>query len=66
MLGSGDMQSLADLGTAFCVIREIKAVPFGRDTLWMLLVATLAPIAPLVFTMIPLEELLNRLIGAVF
>jgi hypothetical protein len=66
LLGSGDIQSLADLGNAFTVIREMKALPFGRDTFVQLTVATLIPFVPLLFTMIPLEELLDRIIGAVF
>ena len=64
MLGTGDIQSLADLGNAFAVIKEMKAVPFSRDMFVQLLWATLVPFVPLVFTMIPLEELLDRLIGA--
>ncbi len=66
MLGSGDIQSLADLGNAFGVIREMKALPFGRDTFVQLTVATVVPFVPLLFTMFPLEEILNRVIGAVF
>lgn len=66
MLGTGDIQSLADLGNAFSVIREIKAVPFTRDTFLQLAWAILLPFSPLVLTMIPLEELLDRIVGAVF
>lgn len=66
LLGTGDIQSLADLANAFCIIKEIKPVPFSRDTFTQLIGATLLPFAPLVFTMIPLEELLDRLVGAVF
>jgi hypothetical protein len=66
LLGSGDIQSLADLGNSFLVIKEMKAVPFGRDTFLELVWATLAPIAPLVLTLIPLDQLLDRIIGAVF
>lgn len=66
MLGAADIQSLADLGNAFGVIREMKAVPFGRDTFVQLTMATVVPFAPLLLTMFPLEEMLNRIIGAVF
>jgi len=66
LLGSGDIQSLADLGNAFTVIREMKALPFGRDTFVQLVSATLIPFVPLLFTMFPLEEMLDRIIGAVF
>jgi hypothetical protein len=65
LIGSGDIQSLADLGNSFQVIREIKPFPFSRDTVVQLVVITLLPVAPLVLTMIPLEELLNKLIGAI-
>ena len=64
LLGTGDIQSLADLGNSFAVIKEINAVPFSRDMFLQLIWATLVPFAPLVFTMIPLEDLLDRLIGA--
>jgi hypothetical protein len=66
LLGAADIQSLADIGNAFDVIREIKAFPFGRDTFVRLLAAILVPFVPLLFTLMPLEALLDRLIGAVF
>ncbi|MFA5204746.1 MAG: hypothetical protein WC708_10130 [Lentisphaeria bacterium] len=66
LLGSGDLQSLADLGNSFQVIREIKPFPFGKDTVIQLVVLTLIPVLPLVLTMIPLEELTTKLVGAVF
>ncbi|HWS02702.1 MAG TPA: hypothetical protein VN448_04820, partial [Gammaproteobacteria bacterium] len=66
LLGAADIQSLADIGNAFNVIKEIKALPFGRDTFVQLLAAVLIPFAPLLLTMMPLEALLDRLIGAVF
>ena len=65
LLGAADIQSLADLGNAFTVVKEIKAMPFGRDAFLELVCATCPPTAPLVLTMIPLEELLDRIIGAV-
>ena len=64
LLGTGDIQSLADLGNSFAVIKEMNAVPFSRDMFLQLIWATLVPFVPLVFTMIPLEELLDRIIGA--
>ena len=66
LLGSGDIQSLADLGNSFQVIRDIRPFPFGRDTVIQLVVFTLIPVLPLVLTMIPLEELIRKLLGAVF
>jgi hypothetical protein len=66
LIGSGDIQSLADLGNSFQVIRDIQPFPFGKDTVILLVVVILIPVVPLVFTMIPLEELIMKLLGAVF
>lgn len=66
LVGSGDIQSLADLGNSFQVIRDIQPFVFGRDTVIQLAVFTLLPGLPLVLTMIPLEELIKKLLGAVF
>ena len=64
--GSADIQSLADLGNSFEVIRTMRIVPFSKETVFQLGVATLAPLLPLLLTMISFEELLKRLLGAVF
>ena len=66
LLGSGDIQSLADLGNSFQVIRDIRPLPFGRDTVLQVIFFTLMPVMPLVLTMIPLEELIKKLVGSVF
>jgi hypothetical protein len=66
LLGAGDIQSLADLDNACSIIKEIRPVPFNRDMFLQLVFATLAPFAPLVLTMIPLDQLLDRLIQSVF
>ena len=66
LMGSGDIQSLADLGNSFQVIRDIRPFPFGRDAVIQLVVLTLIPVSPLVLTVIPLEELIRKLLGAVF
>jgi hypothetical protein len=66
LIGSGDIQSLADLGNSFQVIRNIKPIPFGRDAVMQIIVFTVLPGLPLVLTMIPLEELILKALGAVF
>jgi hypothetical protein len=66
LIGSGDIQSLADLGNSFQVIRGIQPFPFGKDTVIQLVVIPLIPVLPLVLTMIPLEELIRKLLKAVF
>ncbi|MCY2952597.1 MAG: hypothetical protein NTU53_11575 [Planctomycetota bacterium] len=66
LLGSADIQSLADMGSSLEVIREMKLAPITRQTLIQLAVATLLPVLPLLLTMVSLEELLSRLLKVVF
>lgn len=60
LLGSADIQSLADLGNSYEVVKGIRLVPFSRDVVLQLTVISLAPVAPLVLTLVPLTELLDR------
>jgi hypothetical protein len=66
LLGSADIQSLADMGNSFAVVNEMRLVPFTIRTLLQLAVITLLPVVPLLLTVIPLEELIERLLKIVF
>jgi hypothetical protein len=66
LLGSADIQSLADLGNSFGMVKEMRWVPFTVTTVFQLAVTTLLPVLPLTLTMISLEELLDRLLKIVF
>jgi hypothetical protein len=66
LLGTGDIQSLADLGNIFAVVREMRAVPFATDDVLRLLIATVVPIVPLLLTIIPLEQLVTQAIKIIF
>lgn len=63
LVGTGDIQSLADLANSFEVVKTMQLVPITRLALLQLGVATLLPIAPLLLTMMPLEQLLRQLAG---
>jgi hypothetical protein len=65
LVGSADIQSLADLGNTFEIVRGIRPVPFSRDAVLQLAAITLIPVAPLLLTMISLEELVKRLLQIV-
>jgi hypothetical protein len=65
LLGSPDIQSLADLSSSFAIVNEMKLVPFGKDTVIRFLVVIVLPLTPLLFTMFSLEELVKRLISVV-
>ncbi len=66
MLGSGDIQSLADLGNSFAVVQDMRVVVVTKRAMLQLAVATVAPVVPLVLTLMPLEELLKKLLGILF
>jgi hypothetical protein len=66
LMGSADIQSLADLANSFEVVRTMRLAPFSKETVLQLSLVTLAPLLPLTLTMLSLEELLKRLLGAVF
>jgi hypothetical protein len=66
LVGSADIQSLADLGNSFEIIQGMSAVPFTRNTAIQLAVITLLPVAPLLLTMVSFEELLGHLLKVVF
>jgi len=66
ILGTADIQSLADLGNSYAVVREMRLVPFALGDVVLLVGAVALPILPLVLTIMPLEELVTRLIKIVF
>jgi hypothetical protein len=66
LVGSADIQSLADLGNSYEVVRTMRLAPITRDAILLLGAATLVPIVPLLLTMMPLEELVRTLFGILF
>lgn len=63
LVGSADIQSLADLSNSYDVIRTMRVSPFTKESVLVIAAATLAPIVPLVLTMMDAEELFKRLLG---
>ncbi len=66
LIGSQDIQSLADMSDSYRIIEQMQLVPIGRADIIMLVLATLAPIFPLVLTMMPLSELFKLAAGVFF
>jgi hypothetical protein len=50
LLGADDIQSLADLGNSYAMVREMRSVPFGLEDISRLAAATAAPLLPLLLT----------------
>jgi hypothetical protein len=66
LIGSADLQSLADLANSFEIVRTMRITPFTKEAIIQLAVVTVAPIAPLVLSMMSLEEILKKLMGILF
>jgi len=45
------------------VVKGMRAVPFGRDTIIQVAVPAVAPLLPLVLTVVPADEILRKLLG---
>jgi len=66
LLGTADIQSLADLGNSYALVRDMRSVPFGLEDITRLAAATAAPLLPLLLTIFSPEELILRIIKTVF
>jgi hypothetical protein len=66
LLGSGDIQSLADLGNSYAVVGEMRAVPFATEDVLWLVGASVVPMLPLLLTIMPLDQLVTEGIKMVF
>jgi hypothetical protein len=65
LLGSADIQSLADLANGFAVVREMRLLPFHRSLVVRVLILIGLPFVPLLLTMFPFEVLLQQLVKVV-
>lgn len=61
LIGSADIQSLADLGNAYGNVEGLRLAPISYVAVLRLAAITLLPVAPLLLTMLPFNELLLRL-----
>jgi len=66
LVGSGDIQSLADLGNSYSAAEQMRFAPIQLRSLLAFLAAFLAPLLPLLLTTMSVEKLVARLVGIVF
>jgi hypothetical protein len=66
MLADQDIQSLADLGNSFAVVRQMRFVPISSQDVLLLLLAAIGPFIPLLLTIMPLDQLLIHALKMVF
>ncbi len=68
LLGTSDIQSLADLANSYDLLRGMRTVPvpFGLQDIGVLSAAAAAPLLPLLLTTFSPEELITRIIKMAF
>jgi len=66
LLGTSDIQSLADLGNGYAMVRDMRPIPFWLEDVSRLAAATAAPLVPLLLTIFSPEELITRVMKIVF
>jgi len=62
LLGSSDIQSLADLGNSYAIVREMRVLPISNSTLLSLAVTAALPMVPVLVFGTPTDQLLGTLV----
>jgi hypothetical protein len=65
LLGTPDLQSLADLGSSYDLIRQMTIVPIAKYQILLIAGASALPFAPLVLVAFPLDQLIIDSLKAV-
>jgi len=65
LLGTSDIQSLADLGNSFKYIQEMKVLPFNLRVVIQLAIVTSLPVLPLLLLVMPVGKIIELLTKAV-
>jgi len=61
-LGSGDIQSLADIGNSYQVVREMNLLPITKRSVTQFVGFIVLPLLPLLLTMVSLKQIVAQLI----
>jgi hypothetical protein len=64
LLGTADIQSLADMVSSYEVVRKMRIAPFDLYDVLLVVVPVLLPTCPLILTEIPLRTLLPKLVSS--
>ncbi len=62
LLGSADIQSLADLGNSFEIIKKMRPLPLAPSDLITMAVPGIVPAVPLLATVMPVSDILRGLL----
>jgi hypothetical protein len=66
LVGSADIQSLADMGAGYEMVRDMRIAPITSLAVLAVVGSALIPLAPLMLTVMPLDELLKKLFSVIF
>jgi len=66
LLGTSDIQSLADMANSFAVVSDMRLLPVTKQTLIRLVILIGFPLLPLTLTVVPLDEIIRRLFKLAF
>lgn len=66
LLGNPDFQSLSDLSNSFNVASDMRLVPYSYKSFIQLLFLISMPFFPLILTIIPLKDMIDRVIKMLF
>jgi hypothetical protein len=66
LLGTSDIQSLADLANSYSMVSTIGLLPVGQRALLRVTLLIASPMLPLLLTVIPLSEIIKRLVKMMF
>jgi len=66
LLGTPDLQSLADLANSIAIVRNMRLVPVSPRLLMALVMAALLPIVPLFLLKYPIAELAEKFVTKLF
>jgi hypothetical protein len=66
LLGNPDIQSLADLGNSYAIVRAMNVLPFSMKDVTRLAVATVVPLLPLLLTTFSAEEIFWQIAKMLF
>jgi hypothetical protein len=66
LLGTGDIQSLADLGNSYALVRDMRPIPFDMQDIVRLAAVTAIPLLPLGLTIFSLEQMVTQILKTLF
>ena len=66
LVGSADIQSLADMAGSYEIVQTMRSVPITLQLVVIFAAATLLPVAPLLLTLMSLSDILKKLGGILF